>query len=351
MTSKQMVHAALNGERLARPVCGPLACHFCGRYYGIPLKEYTLDADKLADSVIRYYREFRPDAVWVSADTWITAEAMGASVGFPGNDEPMCGSSDPTFRTIEDLEKIPDPDPSKLGREPLMCKAVRKVVEENGDEVLVVGWFGKSPVSLACAVGGINEVMMATLTDPDLVQALLEKSFDHVVSYAQALANAGADMLSTGDSPAVLLGPETYRKHALPYEKRVFKALRETTDCKLSLHICGDSTEILADMVEAGSDVLELDYDVDLNRACEVVPDDIAIWGNINAVTPLYNGTPAEVRTVSEEALAAVRNARRERFVLSSGCGVAPDTPGENLKELIAAAKTPAACQSVVSRP
>ena len=64
MTSKQMVRASLAGAPLPRPVCGPLACHFCGRYYKIPLKEYTMDADKLADSVIRYYREFRPDAVW-----------------------------------------------------------------------------------------------------------------------------------------------------------------------------------------------------------------------------------------------------------------------------------------------
>ena len=335
MTSKQLVQAALRGESTPRPVSGPLACHFCGRYDGIPLKEYTLDADKLADSVIRYHREFRPDAVWVSADTWITAEAMGAPVRFPGDDEPMCGTPDATFRTIEDLEKIPAPDPSTLGREPLMCAAVRKVVEEIGDETFVVACFDQSPFSLACAVGGISEVMMATQTDPEFAEALLEKCTGHVIAFARALADAGADMLSTGDSPAVMLGPDTYRKFALPYEQRVFKDLRASTDCRLSLHICGDSTEILRDMAESGADVLELDYDVDLEEASEVLPDDIAIWGNINAVSPLYDGTPAEIRKVAEDALAAIRKAGRKRFVLSSGCAVAPDTPGDNLKELI----------------
>lgn len=146
-------------------------------------------------------------------------------------------------------------------------------------------------------------------------------------------------MLSTGDSPAVMLGPELYRKFALPYEQRVFSTLREHTGCKLSLHICGDTTRLLSDMVTSGADVLELDYDVDLAHACEVLPEEIAIWGNINAVSPLYDGNPTEVRMVAEDALTTIRSAGRSRFVLSSGCTLAPDTPGKNLRELIVVAK------------
>lgn len=339
MNSKQLIHAALRGEPTPRPVSGPLACHFCGRHYGMSLKDYTLDPEKLADSVIRYYREFRPDAVWVSADTWITAEAMGAPGRFPGNGEPMRGTPEPAYRTIRDLARIPDPDPASLGRESIMCRALRKVVEEIGDEVFVVASFDQSPFSLACALGGISEVMMATLTNEKFAGALLEKCVEHVIAYAQALAAEGADMLSTGDSPALMLGPDSYRKFALPYEQRVFRTLRETTDCKLSLHICGDSTGILTDMAASGADVLELDYEVDLEVACKILPDDIAIWGNINAVSPLYDGSPAEVGLAAGNALAAVREARRSRYVLSSGCTIAPDTPGENLIALIEAAR------------
>jgi MtaA/CmuA family methyltransferase len=339
MTPKQLVHAALAGESTPRTPCGPLACHFCGRHYGIPLRDYTLDAATLAGSVIRYQREFQPDAVWVSADTWITAEAMGAGVWFPGGDEPMCGGPEPTVRTIEDVARIPDPDPAKLGREPLMVEALRMVAEAIGDQVFIVGCFDQSPFSLACALGGINEVMVATIEDPPFLEALLEKCAAHAVAYGRALAAAGADMLSTGDSPAVMIGPAVYRRFALPYERRVFAALRESTDCRLSLHICGDSTGLLGDMAASGADVLELDYDVDLAHASAVLPPEIAIWGNINAVSPLFDGTPAAVRQAARHALAAARAAGRSRFVLSSGCTVAPDTPAENLAALIAAAK------------
>jgi uroporphyrinogen decarboxylase len=339
MNSKGLVYAALAGAPTARPACGPLACHFCARFLGIPLRDYTLDATTLAASVIRYYEEFRPDAVWVSADTWITAEAMGAEVRFPGEDEPMCGGPEPTVRSLEEVASIPDPVPEKLGRQPLMIEAVRLVNEAIGDDVFIVACFDQSPFSLACALGGIKEVMLATHDAPEFVEALMDKCAEHAIAYGRALAGAGADMLSTGDSPAVLLGPELYRRFALPYVRRVFSTLREDTDCKLSLHICGDSTRLLEDMAISGADVLELDYDVDLSYACAALPEDIVIWGNINAVSPLYDGTPAEVRAAAEQALAKVREAVRYRFVLSSGCTVAPDTPGENLRQLIGAVK------------
>ena len=335
MIAKQMIHATLRGESVPRPVCGPLACHFCGRYYGVSLKDYTLNADTLADCVIRYHHEFRPDAVWISDETWIIAEAMGAAVRVLDDDQPMCGSPEPTYRGIEELAKIPAPDPTSLGRQPLMCQALRKVVREIGDETFVVDCIDQAPFSLACALGGINEMMMETVADPDFARALLEKCTEHVAAYGQALAAEGADMLSTGDSPAVMLGPETYRKYALPYEQRVFEILRDTTRCRLSLHICGDSTGILTDMASSGADVLELDYGVDLGHACDVLPEGIAIWGNINAVSPLYNGSPMEVRAAAGQAIETARRTGRKRFVLSSGCTLAPDTPGDNLHELI----------------
>jgi hypothetical protein len=48
LNSKELVHAALSGEPTARQACGPLACHFCARYFGIPMRDYTLNATTLA---------------------------------------------------------------------------------------------------------------------------------------------------------------------------------------------------------------------------------------------------------------------------------------------------------------
>jgi uroporphyrinogen-III decarboxylase len=148
------------------------------------------------------------------------------------------------------------------------------------------------------------------------------------------MAECGADMLSTGDSPAGLVGPELYRSFCLPAEQHVFKTLRESTDFKLSLHICGDATAILPDMAKSGADVVELDQSVDFQLADQRLPKDMAIWGNIDPVGVLLRGTPDDVLTAANGLLAQAASTNR-RFVLSSGCTIAPDTPPGNVRALI----------------
>ena len=74
--SKQAVLGALRGEATARVATGPLAVHFCARSAGVSLEQYTMNPRTLADCVLRYYERFRPDAVWISADTWVTAHEI-----------------------------------------------------------------------------------------------------------------------------------------------------------------------------------------------------------------------------------------------------------------------------------
>ena len=63
--------------------------------------------------MLRYYEGFRPDAVWLSADTWVTAQAMGAAVAFPAGNQPMGGTGEPLVRAAADIDRIPPPDPAR----------------------------------------------------------------------------------------------------------------------------------------------------------------------------------------------------------------------------------------------
>lgn len=337
MTSRELLHATLGGEPVSRSPCAPLAVHYTAALAGRSTEDYTLNPEVMVDCICRYYERFRPDGVWLSADTWVTAEAMGARVEFPGNNQPMAGAGEAVIQSAADLDRIPPPDPSTQGRMPLMLEAMGRLRRRLGDEVFIVGCFDQSPLSLACAMGGINEIMMKALTEPEPVQALLERCIEYASAYANALGAAGADLLSTGDSPAGLMGPDLYRELALPAERRVFLAIAEGCGIPASLHICGDATPLLADMSTAGAAVLEIDYKVDLNTACHIVPNDIALWGNLDPVALLQDGSPDQVTAAAHRALNTVRDHGRARFVLSSGCTLTPGTPGTNLEALIAA--------------
>jgi len=339
MTSRDIVIKALKGESIPRPACGPLAVHFCAVDTGISLLDFARDPEVHVECLQRYYEKYQPDVLWVSADTWITAEAMGAVVYSPDEMQPIVGPSDGFVLSDPDLATIPPPDPYSQGRQPLMLEVLSRIVEAVGNEVFVVGCFDQSPFSLACQIGGMENILSKTISDPAFVDAVLERCGEYVLAYAEAMAGCGPDMLSTGDSPAVLLGREKYAAFALPAEKGVFSALKEKTEAFLSLHICGDSTSLLGQMAKSGADVLEIDHQVRLRDAYTTVGNEVVLWGNIDPVAVLLHGQPDEIQAAVRTLLSEVKDIGCRRFVLSSGCTLAPYTPSDNLKAFFSAAR------------
>ncbi len=357
--SRIAVGRAVDGAAPPRIPVGPLAVHFCARWAGVSLRNYTLDARRLADCVVQYYETFRPDAVWLSADTWVNAEAMGAAVAFPGDDVPLGGTGEPCVRTSADIDRIPPPDPCVQGRWPLMLEALRLIRQGVGPDVWIVACFDQYPFSLACALLGIQRAMMLLIEDRPLIEALMERCLEYTVAYATALSQEGADLLSGGDSPAGLIHPQLYREVALPFESRVIRQLHEQTTLPVSLHICGDTRHRLSDMVRSGADVLELDEQVDWQTVLELrerefgrdARDEIedgrretsdaeagakwpCLWGNLSTQL-LAEGTPEQVRCITRDLIRFLERHDVPGWVVSSGCTLAPDTPSENLRAMI----------------
>ena len=339
MVSQKLVLRAMQGLGLPHVPTGSLAVHFCAGLAGCTLREYTSDPRALAESILGYYDRFQPDAVWLSADTWVSAEAMGAAVGATSEHQPFGGLGPPLVRTAADIDRIPPPDVGAQGRYPLMLEALSRVVGALGKDACVVACFDQYPFSLAAALMGINEIMVKALDDPACVEALMARCAEYAIAYGRALAEAGADVLSGGDSPAGLLGPELYARLALPFERAVIAALKPARK-PVSLHICGNATPLLQPMASSGADVLELDHWVDLAEACRIAGPQITIWGNLDPVGVLARGTPAQVEEAARKALAAVKSAGHRRFVLSSGCTLAVETPLANLDALHRVART-----------
>jgi MtaA/CmuA family methyltransferase len=338
MTSKELVSAALNGLPTRRTPTGPLAVHYCARQAGFTLRQYTTEAVVLADAVLRYYERFKPDAVWLSADTWVSAEAMGATVGALGDDQPFGGLGEPLVKNARDIDRIPHPDMSR-GRYALMCAALSRIVRALGNEAFVVACFDQYPFSLAAALMGINEIMLRLVDDPAFVEALMRRCEEFTLAYARALSDTGADLLSGGDSPAGLIGPALYQKMALPAETRVISQLKAATAKPVSLHICGNAAPILRLMRSSGADVLEIDHAVDLPTACKLAGPGVSLWGNLDPVNLLSRGTPQDVAAQVRQVLGEVRGVGHNRFVLSSGCTLAVETPLANLDAFFAAAR------------
>ena len=220
-----------------------------------------------------------------------------------------------------------------------MLEAMGHLCDALGKDVFIVACFDQYPFSLACALMGIEQAMTRLMDDRPMVEALMARCAEYSVAYALALAEAGADMLSGGDSPAVLIGPRLYRKVALPWEQRVINELKSRVSLPVSLHICGNVTPILSDMAASGADVLELDHQVEMATACRVLGPRTCIWGNLDPVALLAQGTPKEVRRTTIELMETASACGHNRLVVSSSCTLAPDTPEANLRAMLDAVR------------
>ncbi len=110
------------------------------------------------------------------------------------------------------------------------------------------------------------------------------------------------------------------------------KRLIQSADCSTILHICGDVTPILNDMVEADPTILSLDQCVNLKRARDLVGDKITLGGNLDPGSVLHDKTPEQI---SEDAWSCCKEGGSDNFILMPGCTILPGTPTENIKAMI----------------
>ena len=330
MISLERVLAVFNGQQADRIPVIPIIGQAAARLNGMTMSEELASSEALASSRIACLERFHYDGIYISADTWVTAEAMGAPVVHT-DDAPTAGTT-PLLEDISRLDRLTPLDPGHDGRLPLLVKAVGIAAARAQERFAVIANFDQSPFSLACALRGINQLMMDVYDNPAFVKQLLEICTESVLKYAKALADAGAHILNTGDSPTALVGPVNYEAFGLPYEQIVFDELN-ACGVLTSLHVCGNTTKILKSMGNSHAHGLELDYQVDLSKARKQIPEDVTIIGNIEPVGVLLNASPAEV-SAEVNALLGSHN-ELGRFILSTGCAIAPDTPHENIQAMV----------------
>ena len=329
--------AALRGRPHDRPPVIPIVGQAGAALGGVSIYDHAHDPDLLAHCQVECARRFGYDGVYISADTWVNAEAIGFPHVEHPPDEPA-GGRGTWINSPTDLERLKLPDPERSGRWPLMARAVRRAVELAGDELLIIANFDQSPFSLACQLREINRFMIDIMENQVFAHQLLAFCAQAIARYAIALAQAGAHVLNTGDSAAggSLIGGAWYDEFAFPYEKQVFETIRRQTDIPITLHICGNSRTCIDKMLETGADGVEIDEFMDLATARDKCAERVTVIGNLDPVRTLLRGTPAQVRAKSRDCLEVF--AGSDRFILSTGCAVSPLTPPKNLAAMVRAA-------------
>lgn len=301
-------------------------------YAGLPMARALQDGELLAEAQLKFWRDFGQDMLLVENGVVAEAQACGCGVEY-FDDGPPRVARHILAEGLDRIDQLEVPDPFTTPPMDQVLKAVRILAREVGDRVFIMGRADQGPGALALALRGYERFVLdlALFEQPELIHQVLDFCVRVQTRYALALREAGAHGTATGGLGVSLLSPELYRSVEQPYERRFIQAVNQP-DFPAALHICGDATPILEDMVATGAPILELDYKTDLHRAKEVLRGRAALLGPVNPEL-LWRAGPGEVEEVAREALELL--APGGGFILGPGCALGYDTPADNIHALI----------------
>jgi uroporphyrinogen decarboxylase len=158
--------------------------------------------------------------------------------------------------------------------------------------------------------------------------ALLAKIVRGQIAFLNRQVEAGCQAVQLFDSWVGALSPGDYRRYVKPHVARLVAGLTPGTPV---LHFGTGTATLLADMKDAGGDVIGLDWRVELGAAWDALGPDVAVMGNLDPTTLL--APPAvferEAARILDEA------AGRPGHVFNLGHGILPTTPVDHVVRLI----------------
>lgn len=306
---------------------------------GMSLREYCTDGEAMAEAHIAAWERYGHDMIDLENGVAALASAVGCDVDFEDDTSPPWVTG-PAISRIEDVDRLRPIDPATDGMLPEIVKATQRIAERIGDDAFLLAEADQGPFSLATQIVGIEELLVA-LMEPEKhehVRRLLEYTTQQVMTYARALIEAGADMTGMGDSIAGpdVCSPRQYRDFAWPYEREIVQTLA-VDDILIGLHICGDATRIIGDMVATRSPLLAIDFKIDRVAAKAAARHATALIGTTDPSAVMTLGTPDDVRAAVRSDLEILADGGG--FILSPGCALPYETPEANMSAFVETAK------------
>jgi uroporphyrinogen decarboxylase len=292
------------------------------------LMEMFKNPELAATVTLQPVRAFAVDAAIIFADILLPLEPMGIGVDFVEGRGPVIKKP---VRTTSDVNllRIVEPE-SDLG---FVLESLKLVRQEIDGRVPLIGFAG-APFTLASyAIEGAasssyivtKRLMYETSSAWNL---LMERFCASILSFLKAQVRAGAQLVQVFDSWAGCLSPADYESYVLPYNKKIFEALRQ--EGIPSIHFSTGTSGLLPLISAAGGDIIGVDWRISLGDAWQRIRPGAGIQGNLDPVVlmapwPVLSRKSAEILDQA---------GGRAGHVFNLGHGVLPSTPEDSIRAL-----------------
>lgn len=293
---------------------------------GVFFPEAHLDPKRMAELAAGGYEILGFDTIMPEFSVQQEAAALGCVVDWRS----PTMMPDAKTHPVKEVDQLQIPE--NLLEKPsikVVLEALELLRKNYGDHVGIIGKV-MGPWTLSYHLAGVQDFLLWTLTDPDKVRRFLDRLKEVSIAFAKAQLQAGADVVVIADhATGDLVSPKTYQDFLLPVHQEMNQRIGGPT----ILHLCGNCSDRLRLFVEAGFDAYHFEWQVDAKMAVQTVNREMSLIGNISNKNVLFGGTPEDVYKQARYSIEAGVD------ILAPECAVPLQTPIENLKAIVEAAK------------
>lgn len=256
------------------------------------------------------------DAAILFSDILLVVEALGKNLRFEEGRGPII--SDPVTGPA-DVEDLPEPDPVRgfYG----VAEGI-KLLKKDLD-VPLIGFAG-APFTIASYLveGGSSKDFKKTRTwmwsDPECFHRLLQKTTDAIIASLKLQIEAGVQAIQLFDSWAHVLSYYDFHQVAVPYYEQIMAEIDPEIPVIL---FCRGSSVFYRELAALQPAAISLDWNCDIGLIRHIVPDTVAIQGNMD---PHLLYAPEKV---IRERVNMILDAMDQQpgFIFNLGHGIFPD--------------------------
>jgi uroporphyrinogen decarboxylase len=222
------------------------------------------------------------------------------------------------------------PDPDLPGR---FDEADRELADRGDRYVRSIVWF--TLFERSWMLRGFENALM----DPYLHEREFVRLRDTIVEYNLAIIRKflrrGVHGVFFSDDwgcqRGLLMDPGDWRKWYLPSYRRMFEPIR-AAGAHVWMHLCGDVTAILADLIEAGLSVLNpvQPQAMDIRHLSREFGGRLCFYGGVDVQGTMVHGTPDDVRREVHD-LVRLFGGFGGGYVGGTSHSIMPETPLDNI--------------------
>ncbi|KAG8272758.1 uroporphyrinogen decarboxylase [Homalodisca vitripennis] len=289
-----------------------------------------------AEVTLQPIRRFELDAAIIFSDILVIPQALGMSVEMKEGVGPVLPK--PLVKP-SDIDSLVTPVDVrvKLG---YVAEAITLTRHKLEGKVPLIGFSGAPFTLMGYMIEGggsktLSKVKAWLYRYPEDSIRLLKILSDVIVDYLVEQAAAGAQLLQVFESSAEYLGPELFKRFALPFlidicERVKFNIQeRKIGDIPMTVFAKGAHYAI-KDLANSCYDVVGLDWTIDPEIARKQVGLNITLQGNLDPCA-LY-APPDEIARLAQTML---EKFGKDRYIANLGHGIYPDVNPDHLKAFI----------------